>query len=139
MFCRIKAMGPEPTNMVHIPARWFDTSNHPVTRVSEWCECLAWANARSEMEDLPPCFFLADRVARDSGGSMETGRRPNGPQANDYRMKYAASWYTLSFTRFIMVVMSVKGWNFLSTCVPYLNQCHPMQLRFSSKLRAWLV
>ena len=33
-----------------------ETDKHPITGVSKY-DCLAWCNAKSEMENLSPCYF----------------------------------------------------------------------------------
>ena len=150
MFYRIKAVGPEPTNMVYIPAGWFDmgncmatnegnyfelpvhrvyvsgfymdqyevssnlwdevytyatnnsysfsntgsgkATNHPVHMVN-WYDCVKWANARSEMDGLTPCYYTSSATTTVyRSGELTVSNDWVRWDANGYRLPTEAEW-----------------------------------------------
>jgi formylglycine-generating enzyme required for sulfatase activity len=69
--------------------------NYPVTNVSMY-DCLAWCNARSEMENLNPCYYLAGEVLRNSK-TLKDRYAENivnfQADSNGYRLPNWYEWY----------------------------------------------
>lgn len=61
-------------------------TNHPVQMVN-WYDCVKWANARSEIEGLTPCYTIFGYVYRLGEGVPECNWKANG-----YRLPTEAEW-----------------------------------------------
>lgn len=62
---------------------------HPVTSVS-WDAAVCWCNARSEMEELKPCYTVSGEVLRSD--SIGDGEVFCDWKANGYRLPTEAEW-----------------------------------------------
>ena len=60
--------------------------NHPVQNIS-WHDAVKWCNARSEMENLIPCYTVNGEVYRSGEGAPDWDRSANG-----YRLPTEAEW-----------------------------------------------
>ena len=67
-------------------------ANHPVHLI-DWCSIIKWCNARSEYEDLHPCYLVDGTVFRSGGGDLLTCNIVTCDwNANGYRLPSEAEW-----------------------------------------------
>ena len=66
--------------------------NHPVQTV-DWYDCVKWCNARSQMENLTPCYYTTSgKTLVYSTGSMNISNECVLWSANGYRLPTEAEW-----------------------------------------------
>jgi formylglycine-generating enzyme len=68
------------------------TNNHPVHTVN-WYDCVKWCNARSQMENLTPCYYTdATKTTIYKTAQLDLPTNAVNWSANGYRLPTEAEW-----------------------------------------------